>query len=75
MPIRNRETTSEYFERMRDRWWKLETAKKREEYDKGKESTVKATQAEAGQSERIGKASIGSERNDSYSARKNAKPS
>ena len=48
MPIRNRETTSEYFERMRDRWWKLETAKKREEYDKGKKGTVKATQAEAG---------------------------
>ena len=37
MPIRNRETTSEYFERMRDRWWKLETAKKREEYNRGKE--------------------------------------
>ena len=37
MPIRNRETTSEYFERMRDRWWKLETAKKREEYNRRKE--------------------------------------
>ena len=37
MPIRRRETTSEYFERMRDRWWKLETAKKREEYNRGKE--------------------------------------
>jgi len=50
MPIRNRETTSEYFERMRDRWWKLETAKKREEYNRGKElekqngNTVHASQ-------------------------------
>ena len=48
MPIRRRETTSEYFERMMDLRWKLLTAKKREEYDRGKESTVKATQAEAG---------------------------
>jgi len=42
MPIRNRETTSEYFERMRNRWWKLETAKKREEYNRGKKGDSKA---------------------------------
>ena len=47
MPIRRRETTSEYFERMMDLRWKLLTAKKREEYDREKESTVKATQTKA----------------------------
>ena len=37
MPIRRRETESEYFHRMRVPRWKLETAKKREEYNRRKE--------------------------------------
>ena len=47
MPIRRRETESEYFQQMRVLRWKLETARKGKEDDRRKESTVKAAQTEA----------------------------